>query len=80
MSKERDHLEKQTPGLCVEIEITPPSFLELMTAHLEDGDTEGALNILENVEAGRYDRICGQPTVPGTEYCEKHSNEESTDS
>ena len=62
----------QDIGLCMEIEKTPENFLGLMRAHIEEGNTEDALRILDNIEAGVYDRICGQPVVPGTEYCEGH--------
>ena len=63
-----------TIRLCREIENTPDNFIGLMRAHVQQGDVEDALAILDNIEAGKYARICGQPVVPGTLVCEGHTN------
>jgi len=59
--------------LCRSIESAPANFVELMRAHLADSP-EDLGRIVDNIEAGEYDRICGQPVVPGTESCERHTD------
>ena len=74
MNEQSDLPVVEEIALCMEIERTPDNFLGLMRAHLNDDNVEDALRILDQIEAGFYDRICGQPVVPGTEYCEGHTD------
>ena len=59
-------------GLCMAIESRPDNFIGLLRANQDS--PEDLLPVLDNIESGKYDRICGQPVVPGSDVCEGHTN------